>query len=801
MKQIMAVACLSAIAAFAVRAADADYTAETGYVTTPSGGNWAAASTWSNNTSPVDLTDAGIQTNYYVGTGKALQTMTANNETAGYKGIQFPATGCRLVVAGQLTHAASSNVKVPYGDITFLPNSTFYYNSVGAITSGDFRILGTAGQPVKISIGRNENTSRTLTCAANLHADATGYMRLNKTEYAASPDQWQDFQYTGDWSDFKGTFLCPKNDGVQVRNNFNAPGTFLLQSNSVLQVIGNNAKVAFGRVDIPSYGVFRSEYATSETTVGTLDVAANGIVEMVNVSQKALNVTNRLTLGAGVVTRIKTAINNLGQPASTAAVFRLSPQAVSAGVPDASTLVPTAKDALGELPRLAPCLCDDPYVAGGKIVGLAIGEYVAMTTTCLAAKSAFDLNYNHPEEYWSDGNFPTAGKDYLISAQLLFRYNTNPYVFPGRTCVVNARVVGMYSDVRDITFSNLYFCGNSSFRPMSDAATYRVRGKITLVKTGSAIARICLRNQHDFGLAADMHGNNTLGIFFHDIATPPSYSASRMNVTCRLTGDNVNYKGKIFVATTNDAYLCSNGSVVAFDREHTATLRVTAPKNLGGPLDAFAYDALTISNQCRLAIDATATFDDLTRGWNFPRTAYLFVADGATATCRNTLTIGGELVKEGEGALLLEAKPVLSGGEAALTVTNGVLAVGVSDALDNLPTAFAAGTALGLDMSSADATFAAKGLVLADTSIAVAVAPLPVVLYGMPAQPEDAVGTEYPLLTYAAEQAETIAATYVLRNPYPQTGYTVLLSEAANGDGTVTLKARVHVRGTRVIVR
>ena len=78
---------------------------------------------------------------------------------------------------------------------------------------------------------------------------------------------------------------------------------------------------------------------------------------------------------------------------------------------------------------------------------------------------------------------------------------------------------------------------------------------------------------------------------------------------------------------------------------------------------------------------------------------------------------------------------------------------------------------------------------------------VPVALYGMPAQPEDAVGMEFPLLTYAAEQAETIASTYVLRNPYPQTGYTVLLSEAANGDGTMTLKARVHVRGTHVIVR
>ncbi len=798
MKQIIAVACLVSIVAFAVRAADADYTAETGYVTAinNSSQSWRLPTTWSTGISPVDLT---VATNYYIGTTRGVNGLTSEEANAGYASVKFPADGSKLVVAGTFTHTAAGTTKPYYGDMTFLPGSKFAYNSVGEILSGDFTIRGTAENPVVSTIARKENTTRTLISAANFHSDATGCMRLDKTDYAGYTP-WQNFKYTGDWSDFKGTFIFPKNDGVYVCNNFDSPGAFQLRSNSVLRVIGNNAKAAFGRMDIQPYGVFWPEYATSETTVGTLDVAANGIVEKVNVSQKALAVTNRLTVGAGAVVKIQTAINRLGQPASTTAVFRLSPQAVSAGVPDVSTLVPVAVDQLGELPRLAPCLYDDPDVAGGKIVGLAIGEYVAMTNTSLALKSALDLEYNHPEEYWSDGQYPSEGKDYLLSAQLLFNKSGNPYVFPGRSCVANAVVIGMYSSVKDITFTNLYLCGNSSFRPMSDSTTYYFRGKVSLLK-GAARARIAMRNKQNFILAADVHGDNDLGILFQDLAKPPSYSASQMNVTCRLMGNNVNYTGKICVATTNDAYLCSNGSVVAFDREHTATLRVTAPENLGGPLDAFAYDALTISNRCRLAIDATATFADLTRGWCFPRTAYLFVTNGATATCRNTLTIGGELVKEGEGTLLLAAKPVLSGGEAALTVTNGILAVGVSDALDGLPVAFAAGTALGLDMSSADATFAAKGLVLADTSIAVAAAPLPVALYGMPAQPEDAVGMEYPLLTYATEQAETIAATYVLRNPYPQTGYTVLLSEAANGDGTMTLKARVHVRGTHVIVR
>ena len=795
MRQMIAVAAVAALAAHFASADDSDYTAETGYVTAVQDGHWLLAATWSSGVSPVDL---AVATNYYVGIGRKV-TLLRSDDT-GYADYKFPADGSRLVVAGQVTHAASSVAKPYYGDVTFLPGSTFYYNSVGEIRSGDFRILGTEASPVKFTIARKENSNRTLTSAANFHSDATGYMRINKTDYAGYA-AWQNFQYPGDWSDFKGTFLLPKNDGVYVRNGFNSPGAFVLQSNSVLRVIGNNAQAAFGRMDIQPHGVFKPQYATAETTAGTLNVASGGKVHVQGLSAIAITVTNRLTLAEGAVVELSDWLEPTGSAGTTVVdVFKLSPAAVSAGTPDVSAIAPIATDALG-LPRMTPCLYDDPAAAGGKIVGIAIEEYVAMTNTCLAAKSALDLTYNHPEEFWSDGQYPSAGKDYLLSAQLLIRNNENPYVFPGRSCASGGNTIGMYSDMTDITFTNLYVYGNSSLRPMSDRTAYFFRGNIYFPDSEALPLNIRLRNDHDFTLAADLHGGKDICVLFQDQAKPAVYNASRMNVTCRLAGNNVGYRGKICVATTNDAYRCSDGTVVAFDREHTITLRVTAPENLGGPLDAFAYDSLTLSNQCRLAIDATATFADTTRGWNFPRTAYLFVTNGATATCRNTLTIGGNLVKEGEGTLVLAAKPVADGAGASITVTNGTLAVGLSDALDGLPVSFAEGTSLGLDMSSADATFAAKGLALASTDITCASGGLVLSLCGMPANPEDAVGIAYPLLTYPSAQAAAVAATYSVRNPYPQSGYVVRLIEVPNGDDTVTLKANIRMRGTHLILR
>ena len=136
-----------------------------------------------------------------------------------------------------------------------------------------------------------------------------------------------------------------------------------------------------------------------------------------------------------------------------------------------------------------------------------------------------------------------------------------------------------------------------------------------------------------------------------------------------------------------------------------------------------------------------------------------------------------------------------------MTLTNGTLAVGLSDALDGLAVTFAEGTSLGLDMSSADATFAAKGLALAGTDITSAPGSLELSLGGMPATPEDAVGIAYPLLTYPSDQAASVAASYSLRNPYPQSGYVVRLFEVPNGDDTVTLKANIRLRGTYLLLR
>ena len=147
MKRILVAAASAAIAAFPVLAADADYTAETGYVTAiKNGSSWLAATTWSSGMRPVDLT---VATNYYIGTAYQIYMLNYDDFTNGYATVKFPADGSKLFVAGTCTHTGNIRTKPYYGDITFLPGSAFFYNSVGEILSGDFTIRGTAESPVK----------------------------------------------------------------------------------------------------------------------------------------------------------------------------------------------------------------------------------------------------------------------------------------------------------------------------------------------------------------------------------------------------------------------------------------------------------------------------------------------------------------------------------------------------------------------------------------------------------------------------------------------------------------------------
>lgn len=746
---------------------DSLYTADTGYVTmtrndsdTDSG--FAGAGEWSDELPPHP------DTNYYVGVERVFSTPNSTD----YNDHVFG--GGLLVVAGGILHRASSSATISWGEVEFLPGSTYHFGSVGPIASGNFRVKATVDNPFRFTLKRDSGGKKSFHQYMNMYSDESGYTILEQ-----NGKELQDFYYYGDWSGYYGTFECPTNLNVYIsKSDFSSPGTFVVPEDGRLSANGNGYTV----------------------TLGSLDVKSGGKVGFKKDSTALFHITNHLALAAGAIVDTSNVFDRTESPIHTSMVFRLSPKAVAAGMPDWNSLhYPyRKKGAMGDLPHIVPFVMDDPEVEGGKYFGLRMKEIVYMTNSCSHNASALDLEYNRPESFWSNGRWPEEGYDYVIANQLILFNNSNPYVFPGDSITVRACNIGSYDDMTDITLNDAVFLGNTRMRPFSGDTSYVLRGRLKLMATEDypGLAMVAIYNKVRYTIASDISGDNDLHVYLMRIGG----NISNPSGTISLSGNNINWTGRLVIAATNDVYTLSSGAQCAINALTNLTLRISDSRNLGGRMDAFTYDSLTVSNQCRLAIDGTTTFSEQTRGWYFPRTAYLYVTNDATATCLNTLTIGGELVKEGSGTLCISSVPAIEGESASISVKEGVLAAGTSDAFKGLAVNFAPDASLGIDVGSSNEGFAAKGLDITDVVLSSDTGTIPVSLLGGEFKP-DVKNGPYALFTCQSSQLDELKSSLAIRRPWNGTGMSVSYTEKDNGDGTVTLFASLSPCKLRIIIR
>ena len=764
---------------------DDQYTAATGYVTLlyddDSTGHAKTSFEAEGNWSDVDVPHN--TTNYYVASNRRLYTPSDN------KSHEFK--GWKLVIRGMLSHNAFSGGSVSYGDVELLPGSTYYFSSVGSIAAGDFTISGTEEKPSVFWIKRTSG-SFTIQQAMNMHGD--GVMSVEQRGPIS-----QTFSYTGDWTDFRGTLIMPTNLTIRVKNDFGTPGTFrtLAKGQTMLSQQSTSHTMTIGKVDVPSGGDLTVSN-TARLTAGDLSVGSGARLGFASTGTGFLtHVTNRLDLADGAAVGVQ-AFDCTKQGSQTSLVFRLSPQAVSAGLPDWDKISFSLNSLryAGGLPHADAFVMDDPEVSGGKYMGLATKPIVCMTNMNLVAKSACDTTYNHPEQFWSNGRFPEEGYDYLALQQFLLRNCGNPYVFPGDSMTLRSTPLMLDYTANDVTFADLTLAGACLVRPLTVNTAYVLRGKLALsTRTSSTAgaARVKNANGVTITIASEIVGDNNLDALLAD----GNGSLTSLYGTLVLTGLNTNWTGKLAVTTQGDTYTIG-GVSYAVNAVSNLTLRVSDARNLGGPMAAFAYDSLVLSNNCRLAVDATTTFDEPTRGWYFPRNVFLRVADGATATCKNTITLGGGIVKEGAGTLCLASTPVLENGSATISVEAGTLAVGKSDALKNIDVSFAAGTTFAVDVASNDADMRTKGVDLTSTTVTKADAALKLSLLGLPETPGERGCGPYAVCTYSSSSP---IAFKPMKGPWSGVSVRAALEEVDNGDGTKTLMVTFVPTGIMLIVQ
>ncbi|MBP3404634.1 MAG: autotransporter-associated beta strand repeat-containing protein [Kiritimatiellae bacterium] len=770
---------------------DSLYNAESGYVVMKGSdkeyrSSYTTAGQWSDGAVP----HSG--TNYYVGSEYKLTVATQRTSY-----VAAPFAGDELVVAGWLRDYGAAKYQTWLGKTRMLAGSEYFNNSVGSVNGGPMIIEGTEDNPVRIYGNSYNNQWKAYKVDFSSSVNVNGHVRFDGV------GKNHKYLILSDLPDFYGAIMIDACTIKGAENYVNMPGGFNVYSNSTLLL----------------------DAVDGSSTLGSLKLCTGGKLSLPGEENThCINITNKLELAEDSILttdKFRTWVKS-GTP-NRYPVFRLSPEAVAAGMPDLSkvqlrTVNPTGRYFDDTLPELR--LVTDELDNGGKLVSISHYEWVKLTNTITTSVTPFPANSNNeacdPSHFWSDGLPPSPEKDYYIPYSnyvkdygVIFKsseFNGHSLILDGASVYFN-----LYSSKARIP---LVVNGGGRLRLMSNPrVNYNLSGSFTILNSGeSSNYRIQVGNRSRLTVESTIKGNGNLLVVLSPEHQKDSnhYSPRNWTGTLVLSGDNSEYQGKISVYAGKKGsfqqYFDDKGlQPYAPSAVSNVTLVVSTQENLGGALSGFTFDALTVSNECRLVLNESAIFDEPTRGWSFPERGYIQISEGKNVAVGKTITYGSELVKEGAGTLTLMSAPAFySEGQsvstpngAKLRVQSGALRIAAQDAVKGLNLHFDAGARLVIPVGSDDEVLPAGGLDLTQTSVVSSDAKLKVELdvSNVPVPPEGTM--RVPLFTVAS--GSDLSSRISVARPYRDR--IAFISTVSNEDGTVTVNADVRHVGMIFTVR
>lgn len=404
-----------------------------------------------------------------------------------------------------------------------------------------------------------------------------------------------------------------------------------------------------------------------------------------------------------------------------------------------------------------------------------------------------------------------AGKDYWVRGDdYVSMISLKDGVFRGETLCLSSvlNFVGTSAESTGFYAKNLYLVGTTKCN-LYNVNTFFVRGKGAYYLRGGITVDpeyagewLC-RSTKLLYVESELSGGGDLKICSVDRAEP---AETRYVIGyCELAGLNTNFTGRI---KTYSPYTGSCGSVPVPSKDVMLTLYVTDGRNLGGPLDVFAYDALTLSGWSKLAATNSIALNQTNRGVFVDGNGQVEIVEDATMALMNPLTLNGSLLKRGAGTLALggelrfgdgEATTVPATDENVIEVSEGWVKPLATNSFDGAALVFGTGAGLRLDVAPMADGLQARGLVnvKANGSIGLAEGASGDIALAFDGEIEkDTVLGVATLPTKA--KAEAFRA---LLKPVRPRGFSVTLSVVENDDGTATVCADVSRRGFMILFK
>ena len=292
---------------------------------------------------------------------------------------------------------------------------------------------------------------------------------------------------------------------------------------------------------------------------------------------------------------------------------------------------------------------------------------------------------------WSDGLAAHSGADYYNTwgaiQTAISSWDSSTQTFAGDSLFLSQELL-MYSAaivLPPTTFASGFSIRESNYwkdltRKYSGGPYTLLAGaSFTLYGVASWLADSFV---YRYELEAPFKGEGTLNLSCKTLSTNPSY----------VTGDNSQLKGKVVVTHADSPSGVSE----------SARLEVALGSSLGGAMDAFAADGITIKKYSIVRPQQTMTLNAVNRGVTIDGYGGFEVAADQVLTIANPVALAGgsgSLIKMGAGSLKLDGAVTRSGANT-IAVDEGWLTAPADDVANDADVVFAAGTGLEIDLTA-----------------------------------------------------------------------------------------------------
>lgn len=363
-------------------------------------------------------------------------------------------------------------------------------------------------------------------------------------------------------------------------------------------------------------------------------------------------------------------------------------------------------------------------------VTVCVSFYPSITPNGSNARDNSSLSADAPSSMtnavaWSDVREVHSGAHYNYNdkdryLRTLWRPN-GEYVFPGASLALGNNtklIVACHDFVCPILWATH---SNGARLYCAEASDVKFHGDIA----SSYKLTISIYNDHRFSLDGRLMGAGNVILMS---GTSGSFSGHHRG-DFALTQKSESFAGKVTLSSDSGA-----SRLLWSSAEPYAHVWYSDPKCFGGPLAAFAYDALKIEKMARLITTNEVVFSDTTRGLYLTNIAQLEMPEADDSlTLLQPVTVNGSVYKQGAGTLSMGGVLKFLDSESALTETppddaakrtlciqGGTLRPLAADALNGLDIVFSnsvnvAGVnvtdvALEIDLDTEDAALRACGL-------------------------------------------------------------------------------------------